>query len=69
MYHINRSANRLFLNLIGLLIILNLLPGKMVFAEGSKELNANGGSRAFPGIGTTVTPLFFPYKRHHERYM
>jgi hypothetical protein len=61
MYHINRSANRLFLNLIGLLIILNLLPGKMVFAEGSKELNANGGSRAFLVSANSVTPSFiFP---------
>jgi len=43
---------------LSLLLIFNI---QKVFAEGSKELSANGGNRAFLVSGNTVTPSFvFP---------
>lgn len=54
------TKNR-FTNRICLFLPILLLSIQAAFAEGSKELNANGGSRAFLVSGTTVSASFsFP---------
>jgi hypothetical protein len=61
MLGVHNTINGRFLICLYLCFTVLLFIWSPVFAEGSKELNANGGSRAFLVSGTSVTPSFlFP---------
>lgn len=61
MFGVYNTINGRFLICLYLCFTILLFTWSPLFAEGSKELNANGGSRAFLVSGTSVTPSFlFP---------
>jgi len=61
MYSVTYPGKNRFTTLLYLICFVILFSARLVLAEGSKELSANGGSRAYMYCSTLANPPSFPF--------